>query len=194
MGMLYYGDNLDILRRYLNDESVNLVYLDPPFNYAQNYNAFFQEKDGSAAASQIHRHFDFAATVTAPMETEAARAGFYTDKGGASHAESRKFPRNFSELQPCVSTQRHRAGGFDGFCAFRFRRNLSHAGTGSAFWWAHTDFECANGQRLEPGCQVKSMKLLSRKPAGEVAKRNRGFACHLMNNIRYSGAQRATGI
>ena len=39
VGTLYYGDNLDILRRYLKDESVELVYLDPPFNSAQNYNA-----------------------------------------------------------------------------------------------------------------------------------------------------------
>ena len=51
MGTLYYGDNLDILRRYLKDETVDLVYLDPPFNSAQNYNAFFHEKDGTAAAS-----------------------------------------------------------------------------------------------------------------------------------------------
>ena len=53
MGTLYYGDNLDILTRYIADESVDLVYLDPPFNSAQNYNAFFQEKDGTAAAAQI---------------------------------------------------------------------------------------------------------------------------------------------
>ena len=53
MGLLYYGDNLDILRRYVADASVDLVYLDPPFNSAQTYNAFFQEKDGTAAASQI---------------------------------------------------------------------------------------------------------------------------------------------
>ena len=53
MRTLYYGDNLDILRRYVGDESVDLVYLDPPFNSAQTYNAFFQEKDGTAAASQI---------------------------------------------------------------------------------------------------------------------------------------------
>src|SRR5450755_238763 len=58
MGTLYYGDNLDILRRYLKDETVDLVYLDPPFNSAQNYNAFFSEKDGSAAASQIHAFED----------------------------------------------------------------------------------------------------------------------------------------
>ena len=53
MGTLYYGDNLDILSRHLAAESVDLVYLDPPFNSAQSYNAFFQEKDGTAAASQI---------------------------------------------------------------------------------------------------------------------------------------------
>jgi 16S rRNA G966 N2-methylase RsmD len=29
---LYYGDNLDVLRRYIKDESVVLIYLDPPFN------------------------------------------------------------------------------------------------------------------------------------------------------------------
>jgi site-specific DNA-methyltransferase (adenine-specific) len=58
MGTLYYGDNLDILRRYIRDESVDLVYLDPPFNSAQNYNAFFQEKDGTAAASQIRAFED----------------------------------------------------------------------------------------------------------------------------------------
>ena len=58
MGTLYYGDNLDILRRYLKDESVDLVYLDPPFNSAQTYNAFFHEKDGTDAASQIQAFED----------------------------------------------------------------------------------------------------------------------------------------
>ena len=54
---LYYGNNLDILRRYLGDETVDLVYLDPPFNSNANYNVLFAEKDGSQAASQI-RAFD----------------------------------------------------------------------------------------------------------------------------------------
>jgi adenine specific DNA methylase Mod len=58
MGTLYYGDNLDILRRYLKDETVDLVYLEPPFNSAQNYNAFFHEKDGADAASQIRAFED----------------------------------------------------------------------------------------------------------------------------------------
>ncbi len=58
MGTLYYGDNLDILRRYIKDETVDLSYLDPPFNSAQNYNAFFHEKDGTDAASQIRAFED----------------------------------------------------------------------------------------------------------------------------------------
>ena len=50
---LYYGDNLDILQRYVKDESVDLVYLDPPFNSNATYNVLFAEQDGSRAASQI---------------------------------------------------------------------------------------------------------------------------------------------
>ncbi len=52
MGTLYYGDNLDILQRYIKDESVDLVYLDPPFKSDASYNAFFKGKTG-ASASQI---------------------------------------------------------------------------------------------------------------------------------------------
>jgi len=51
--VLYYGDNLDVLKRYVDDESVDLVYLDPPFNSARNYNVLFAEQDGSRAAAQI---------------------------------------------------------------------------------------------------------------------------------------------
>ncbi len=55
---LYYGDNLEILKRYIPDESVDLVYLDPPFNSNQNYNVLFKEKNGSQAASQIRAFGD----------------------------------------------------------------------------------------------------------------------------------------
>jgi len=53
MNFLYYGDNLDVLRRYIKDESVDLVYLDPPFKSNQDYNILFAEKDGTAAAAQF---------------------------------------------------------------------------------------------------------------------------------------------
>lgn len=51
--VLYYGDNLDILRRYIKDESVDLIYLDPPFKSNQDYNVLFAERDGTQAAAQI---------------------------------------------------------------------------------------------------------------------------------------------
>src|SRR3954469_3715949 len=53
MNQLYYGDNLDVLRLHIADESVDLVYLDPPFNSNANYNVLFAERDGTQAASQI---------------------------------------------------------------------------------------------------------------------------------------------
>jgi len=53
MNLLYYGDNLDVLRRHVADESVDLVYLDPPFNSNASYNVLFAERDGTQAASQI---------------------------------------------------------------------------------------------------------------------------------------------
>jgi DNA modification methylase len=56
--LLYYGDNLDILRRYVKDESVDLVYLDPPFNSDQNYNVLFAEQNGSRSSAQIHAFED----------------------------------------------------------------------------------------------------------------------------------------
>ena len=50
---LYYGDNLDVLRLHVADESVDLVYLDPPFNSNVTYNVLFAERNGSRAAAQI---------------------------------------------------------------------------------------------------------------------------------------------
>ena len=50
---LFYGDNLDVLERHVVDESVDLVYLDPPFNSNADYNVLFAERDGTQAAAQI---------------------------------------------------------------------------------------------------------------------------------------------
>jgi len=50
---LYFGDNLEIMRRYISDESVDLIYLDPPFNSKATYNVLFEEKNGTQSAAQI---------------------------------------------------------------------------------------------------------------------------------------------
>jgi len=43
---LFYGDNLPILREYIPDESVDLIYLDPPFNSNHSYNVLFKDESG----------------------------------------------------------------------------------------------------------------------------------------------------
>src|SRR5690242_7673991 len=50
---LFYGDNLPILREHLADASVDLVYLDPPFNSSRNYNVLFKDERGQGAEAQI---------------------------------------------------------------------------------------------------------------------------------------------
>lgn len=50
---LYYGDNLEVLRRYVPNESIDLIYLDPPFQSGRSYNVLFEEKSGKEAAAQI---------------------------------------------------------------------------------------------------------------------------------------------
>ena len=50
---LYFGDNLDILREYVAAESVDLIYLDPPFNSKATYNVLFKEKNGSDGVPPI---------------------------------------------------------------------------------------------------------------------------------------------
>jgi site-specific DNA-methyltransferase (adenine-specific) len=50
---LYFGDNLDILREHVPDESVDLIYLDPPFNSNASYNVLFRERSGEESGAQI---------------------------------------------------------------------------------------------------------------------------------------------
>ena len=94
MNQLYYGDNLDILRNHIPDESVDLIYIDPPFNSNQAYNVIFSETDGSSSQAQIQAFEDtwrwgetteqayHELVVTAPhllVETIKSFRGFLTE-------------------------------------------------------------------------------------------------------------------
>ncbi len=56
--VLYYGDNLNILREHIPDESIDLIYLDPPFNSKRSYNVLFRESSGAASEAQIEAFED----------------------------------------------------------------------------------------------------------------------------------------
>lgn len=58
MNRLYYGDNLDVLRKHIADESVDLIYLDPPFNSNASYNVLFRSPTGDQSAAQIEAFDD----------------------------------------------------------------------------------------------------------------------------------------
>jgi adenine specific DNA methylase Mod len=51
--VLYYGDNLEISRKYIPDNSIDLIYLDPPFNSKAAYNVLFKEPTGESSQAQI---------------------------------------------------------------------------------------------------------------------------------------------
>jgi len=58
MNSLYFGDNLDVLRESIKDESVDLIYLDPPFNSKKDYNLLFKSPKGDDSNAQIRAFGD----------------------------------------------------------------------------------------------------------------------------------------
>lgn len=80
---LYYGDNIEVLRRHIKDESVDLVYLDPPFNSNANYNVLFAAKDGTGSAAQIQAFED-----TWEWNEDAARQYAETVEAGGAVSDA----------------------------------------------------------------------------------------------------------
>jgi DNA modification methylase len=78
---LYYGDNLQVLRDSIASESVDLVYLDPPFNSNSNYNILFKSPEGSQSHAQIEAFED-----TWHWEHQAENAFDEVMQSGHSHA------------------------------------------------------------------------------------------------------------
>ena len=76
---LFFGDNLDILRQHIADESVDLIYLDPPFNSNATYNVLFRERSGEESAAQITAFDD---TWRWSMESELAYQDVITRQAG----------------------------------------------------------------------------------------------------------------
>src|SRR6266487_1129612 len=58
MNALFYGDNLQILRERIDSESIDLVYLDPPFNSQASYNVLFKAPTGEQSQAQIEAFED----------------------------------------------------------------------------------------------------------------------------------------
>jgi len=87
---LYFGDNLKILREHVADASVDLIYLDPPFNSSATYNLLFKEKSGEESAAQIAA---FEASVAPLYERRRRRSQTGAPVGPRAGGGVRRNPR-----------------------------------------------------------------------------------------------------
>jgi site-specific DNA-methyltransferase (adenine-specific) len=85
---LYYGDNLDVLRGSIASDSVDLIYLDPPFNSQASYNVLFKGPSGKMADAQIEAFED------TWHWGEGAERGFSEVLASPLHAGRRAAARN----------------------------------------------------------------------------------------------------
>ncbi len=92
MGTLYYGDNLEILRNEIASESIDLIYLDPPFNSNANYNVLFKAPDGHESHAQMEAFED-----TWHWERASAEKAFdeVMQSGNSDAAEMLRAMRSF---------------------------------------------------------------------------------------------------
>jgi adenine specific DNA methylase Mod len=72
---LFYGDNLTVLRESIPDESVDLIYLDPPFNSNASYNVLFKAPSGEQSAAQIEAFDDTWVTRAADIQSLGPSCG-----------------------------------------------------------------------------------------------------------------------
>lgn len=88
---LYYGDNLEILRDQVPDETIDLIYLDPPFNSQSTYNVLFHAPTGELSRAQVGAFED-----TWHWTDEAERAfDQVMSKGNTEAAEMLRAMRSF---------------------------------------------------------------------------------------------------
>lgn len=87
---LFYGDNLEVLREHIKDETVDLVYLDPPFQSGKDYNILFKEQDGKRSSSQVK-----AFTDTWRWDTSSARAYEEVIESGGNVSNAMEAFRKF---------------------------------------------------------------------------------------------------
>ena len=80
-GTLFFGDNLAVMREQIPDQSIDLIYLDPPFNSNADYNVLFEDEAGRAAPSQILA---------------------YEDTWHWGHESERALAELLSDASPCV--------------------------------------------------------------------------------------------
>src|SRR5215216_4079293 len=170
---LFYGDNLDVLRRYVGDGSIDLVYLDPPFNSNQDCNVLFADH-GVRSVAQIKAFGD-----TWQGDQAAAHDYQETVEGVDNH------PWPCRRFEPC-SVRATCSPSNDGPRFRELHRALQEMESasglqpvcGSLCWWAWSAAVTRPGGRLAfgrvrhsaEGSQQRAQRLRHRRGFGEVSR------------------------
>ncbi len=107
--VLYYGDNLEVLRDQIPNESIDLIYLDPPFNSKQSYSVLFRESSGAASEAQIEAFEDtwqWTIDGQAPKAYDAIMTGPRQDVASLLGAMVQGLGRNQVTSYLCMMTVR----------------------------------------------------------------------------------------
>jgi len=108
---LYFGDNLDVLREHVPTDSVDLIYLDPPFNSNRNYFVLFKDRTGKASAAQEEAFVD---TWTWTETSERTYRELLCESRNQELATLIRALRASLRETPMVTTPPPEGGGFSG--------------------------------------------------------------------------------
>jgi len=147
---LYFGDNLKILREYVEDASVDLVYLDPPFNSSATYNVLFKEKSGEESSRRREARARLSARVVRLREVSILRGremakGLTYELEVAKAVEAELANGNLG-LDPAQAKVRHRPSYFSldrkSDIVFDVSIEVRRKGASEPYWvWV---WECKN--------------------------------------------------
>lgn len=97
---LYYGDNLEILSRFISDESVDLVYLDPPFNKNAAYSVIFRDESGRTSDAQMATLEDYWHWGPTPARHYEYLTNSTEHRGAVPHAVSALMGALHTAIRP----------------------------------------------------------------------------------------------
>ena len=101
MNQLYFGDNLNVLREHIKDESVDLIYLDPPFNSKRDYNLLFKSPVAANVSSLKKKTSQSGLTSAATTDYSSAQITAFEDSWHWGHAAAAEF----EEIIHCHNTE-----------------------------------------------------------------------------------------
>ncbi|WP_348644220.1 hypothetical protein [Methylocystis sp. H4A] len=125
---LYYGDNLSVLRDSIPDESVDLIYLDPPFNSNASYNVLFKAPSGEQSQAQIEAFDDTwnRHSTSAPRSPHFGKV--LRDRAGNPLTARSRLARTAYVRNAWATSRkssRDRAVSIGTGCRFRFQRETA---------------------------------------------------------------------